>query len=86
VLDDGDCASRADLARALRVTCARVSQVLGLLDLAPGVVEAVASLGDPLAARIVTQRSLRGLLKLPVDRQLDALRSICPTILSYSQC
>jgi hypothetical protein len=45
----------------------------------------VAELGDPLAGRVVTDRMLRPLLKLPADRQLDALRSICPKVRSSSQ-
>ena len=69
-----DCASRADLARQLGVTRARVTQVLGLLDLAPEVIEVVAALGDPLQAPSVTERSLRPLLSLPADEQMRALR------------
>lgn len=46
MLGAGECASRADLARKLGVSRARVTQVLGLLELKPEVVEA---LGDPLS-------------------------------------
>lgn len=84
-LHQGRCSSRAELARDLGISRARVTQVLGLLDLAPEVVEAVANLGDPLTERMVTDRMLRPLLTLPVDRHLDALRSMCPTIRNYPQ-
>ena len=75
-LDNGECASRADLAHKLGVNRARVTQVLGLLDLAPEVCIAVAGLGDPLSDPVVTERSLRPLLKLPAEEQERALAGI----------
>jgi hypothetical protein len=78
-LSSGTCSSRADLARKLGVTRARVTQVLALLDVAPEVVHAIAALGDPLPRPIVTERMLRPLLKLPVDRQMAGLQAICPS-------
>jgi hypothetical protein len=79
-LSRGTLASRAALARELGVTRARVTQVLSLLDLAPEVARAVEDLGDPLASPVITERMLRPLLKLPADGQLDALRSVFPSI------
>jgi hypothetical protein len=76
-LSDGKCSSRADLARELGLTRARVTQVLGLLDLAPDVVHAIAELGDPLPRPIVTERMLRPLLKLPIDAQMAGLQATC---------
>jgi len=76
ILDAGECASRADLARRLGVSRARVTPVLGLLDLAPEVLEAVIGLGDPLSHPVVTERSLRPLLKLPTEKQRRALVAI----------
>jgi hypothetical protein len=78
-LNHGTCASRADLARELGVSRARITQILGLLDLAPAVVHAIGALGDPLSRPIVTERMLRPLLKLPVDRQMARLQAICPS-------
>ena len=54
MLASGECATRADLARQLRVTRARVTQVLSLLALAPEVAQALAALGDPLSKPIIT--------------------------------
>jgi hypothetical protein len=68
------CTTRAALARRLDVTRARVTQVLGVLQLDPRAVVWVASLGDPLTKPIVTERGLRALARLPGPRQLDALR------------
>jgi len=76
LLSAGECVSRADLARQLGVTRARVTQVLGLLELTPEVVEALAALGDPLSKPIVTERSLRSLLNLPASKQKDLLQAI----------
>jgi hypothetical protein len=76
MLGTGECASRADLARRLGVTRARVTQVLGLLELTPEVVEALAALGDPLSRPIVTERGLRSSLNLPASEQKHILQAI----------
>lgn len=76
ILADGKCASRADLARQLGVTRARVTQVLGLLDLAPEVVNILAALGNQLTRPIVTERMLRRLLNLPAEEQHRGLKEL----------
>jgi len=76
MLASGACASRAALARTLGVTRARVTQVLGLLELAPQVIAGLAALGDPLPRPIVTERGLRSLVRLPVKEQERALQRI----------
>lgn len=78
MLDNGGCASRADLARQIGVTRARVTQVLGLLDLAPQVLEAIVGLGDPLSEPVVSERSLRPLLNLPAEEQGRAFAGLAP--------
>ena len=78
MLSAGECASRADLARQLAVTRARVTQVLGLLDLAPEVVQAIVALGDPLPRPVVSERMLRPLLKVPAGEQKRTLEDLCP--------
>ncbi|MGQ9601049.1 MAG: hypothetical protein ACUVWZ_16775, partial [Anaerolineae bacterium] len=85
LLTEGECASRADLARKLGVTRARVTQVLGLLDLAPGVIEALAALGDPMPRPIVTERGMRSLMKLPAEEQQHAVKGILEFPTSPSQ-
>ena len=69
-----ECLSRANLARKLGVSRARVTQVLGLLDLAPEAQEIVAALGDPLVGSVGTERMLRPLLGLAAEEQIVALR------------
>ncbi len=60
----------ANLARQLGVSRARISQVLRLLDLAPEAVQTIAALGDPLRSPIMTERSLRSLVDLPIADQI----------------
>ena len=76
MLSAGECGSRAQLARKLGVTRARVTQVLGLPRLTPEVVEALAALGDPLPKPIVKERGLRLLLNLPAWEQNQVLQTI----------
>jgi hypothetical protein len=76
LLASGACANRAALARTLGVTRARVTQILGLLELAPQVIAGLAALGDPLPRPIVTERGLRSLVRLPVKEQAHALQRI----------
>jgi hypothetical protein len=62
ILAAGKYPSRADLARMLGVSRSRVTPVLGVMALTPGVVQALAALGDRLPEPIVTERGLRSLL------------------------
>lgn len=66
----------ADLARSLGVSRARVTQTLRLLRLSPKVVKACASLGDPLPAPIVMERSLRALAAWPRREQVLRFRTV----------
>ena len=68
-LDHGECASPAALARHLKVSRARVTQIINLLQLSPEVIELISSLGDPLRSFVVAERRLRPLLALTADQQ-----------------
>jgi hypothetical protein len=72
----GDVLSRADLARTLGVSRARVTQVLGLLRLTPEIITKVRSMGDPLVQTLVSEKSLRRLVLLPPDDQWRAISEI----------
>jgi hypothetical protein len=72
-LRSGTCASRADLARELSVSRARVTQVLNLLSLPSPIGEAIAALGDPIPHRHITEHRLRRLMNLPEAEQAQAL-------------
>lgn len=61
----------AELARKLRVSRARVTQILRLLRLAPNVLQQIAELGDPLPTPIITERMLRPIVELSPDDQRE---------------
>lgn len=62
-----DCA--ADLARGMKTSRARVTQMLNILKLCPEVLEMLVSLGDPLPRPIVTERMIRTMVNAPTERQ-----------------
>ena len=68
--------SRAELARHLGVSRARVTQVLRLLRLNSRVLESLVALGDPLPGRAICERVLRPLVNLPVDEQEVRIRML----------
>ena len=61
--------TQADLARKLKVSRARVTQVLHLQDLDPKVAATIVALWDPLLVRVITERALRPIVGLPLDQQ-----------------
>jgi hypothetical protein len=68
-LESGAVPSRADLARKLGVSRARVTQVLRLLEMAPEVLDSVEAMGDPIFSTIVAERKLRAIVKLRPGEQ-----------------
>ena len=62
-LSEGKYDSRTDLSRKMGVSRARVTQVINLLKLPEDIIEKVYSMGDPLPKPVVTERSLRRILK-----------------------
>jgi hypothetical protein len=68
-LNSGQFASLADLARYYKISRARVTQIMNLLDLVPEVVDRIAALGNPLVAPVITERNLRSLLGLSIEEQ-----------------
>ena len=65
-----------ELARKLRVSRARVTQVMRLLRLTPAVLQRIAELGDPLPSPIITERMLRPVVALSSDEQKQWIGSI----------
>ena len=72
-LDNCEFASPSALAHYLRVSRARVTQILNILQLSPEVVEMISSLGDPLISPIIAEKRLRPLLALTAQQQKDQL-------------
>jgi len=72
----GDFRSRRAFAKAVGVSHARVSQVLGLLRLCPPAAKRLEALGDPLSSRAVTERKLRPIAVLPEKAQESKLKNL----------
>jgi hypothetical protein len=72
----GEVRSRADLARELGVSRARVTQALTLLSLAMDVKDKVRALGDPPMSRSISEKALRGLVSFAADEQREAIRRL----------
>ena len=68
-LDNDEYESPANLARHLKVSRARVTQILNLLKLAPEVIERISLLGDPIISQVIAEKRLRPLLALTADQQ-----------------
>jgi hypothetical protein len=75
-MEDGNFRSQRAFARAIGLSHARVSQVLGLLRLCPEVIDDLDKLGDPLSSRIFTERKLRALGTLRPENQKRAFHSM----------
>ena len=73
-LNSGDYASSAALARNFKVTRARVTQILNLLQLSPEAIALLSSLGDPFSSRIVSERRLRGILGMDTEKQTEHIK------------
>jgi hypothetical protein len=80
-IDNGRYASFAELACHLKVSRARVTQIMNLLNLPPKVIEMISSLGDPLRHPIVTERKLRPLLGLSVKQQIAQAKIILSNVM-----
>jgi len=65
LLDEGIYSSKADLARNLEISRARVTQMLNLLSIDQELQNIIISLGDPLPSPIITERKLKSLIDHP---------------------
>ena len=81
-LVNGECSPLADLSCKLRVSRARVTQLLRLLRLTAEVLNDLVAIGDPLASPIVTERKLRPILNLPAEEQRRRINAIISVGLS----
>lgn len=74
-LANGTYSSRAELARGLGMSRARITQVLNLLDLPAEVLDILTMTGDPLPSRAMSERGLRQLAQLSQSEQVRRVRS-----------
>ena len=63
MIDSGEAKNQSDLALKLSISKVCVCQILSLLKLNSKLIEAVEKIGNPMPARIVTERMLRECLK-----------------------
>jgi hypothetical protein len=59
LLESGKTASQAEIARQEGITRARVTQIMGMLCLAPQIQEQIRSMPDGIQRQTVTERMLR---------------------------
>ena len=70
--DAGEVATQAEIARREGITRARVTQVLGLLRLAPEIQEHILGMQESAHRPTVTERAVRHLVKVEnIDRQIS---------------
>jgi hypothetical protein len=76
LLDAGEARNRTDLGRRFRLTRARVTQLMNLLNLHPMLASYVRSLPPGTPPKWVTERSLRRIVRLPLEKQLAAAKKV----------
>jgi hypothetical protein len=76
LLDSKKVGTKAVIARREGISRARVTQVMGLLRLAPEIQEHVLSLPDTVRRSAITERALRPLTQLKGRQQVDAFKSL----------
>lgn len=72
LLESGKVATKAEIARREGITRARVTQVMGLLRLAPEIQRHILAMPDSLHCPTVTERAIRHLVKIEnIGRQIS---------------
>ena len=72
--------SRAEVAKRAGVSANRVTNLLSLLKLDPAILDAIRALPARTPERVVTERKLRSLTRLPHSEQLEAARRFIPAL------
>jgi len=75
MIDNGQVNNQSDLAHKLGISRARVTQILGLLKLDSLIIQELEKLGDPLKARIITERRLRPYVNKSNQEQEELLKT-----------
>jgi len=65
MIDSGEVKNQSDLAQKLGLLKVRMYQVLSLLTLNNDLIDTIEKIGNPIPARIVTERMLRECLNSP---------------------
>jgi hypothetical protein len=76
-MKSGKIANQVDIARREGITRARVTQVMGMLRLAPEIQERIMSMPETVGRLAVSERALRPIAQLPQGRdQLHTFQEI----------
>jgi len=73
MIDNGQVINQSDLARKLGVSRVRIHQILSLLKLDSLILQELEKLGDPLEAKIITERMLRSYVNKSFREQKELL-------------
>ena len=72
LLESGEAANQAEIARREGITRARVTQVVGMLRLAPEIQQHILSLPDMVSRPVITERALRPIAKMEARQEQSA--------------
>ena len=75
-MDSGEVKNQVELARIKGISRARITQILNLLNLQPLIIRELEKLGDPLKARIITERMLRSYVNKSSKEQIELLNAL----------
>lgn len=73
MIDNGQVKNRAELARKLGISRAKVIQILSLLKLDSLVIQELVKLGDPLDTKIISEHVLRTYVNKSFTEQIKIL-------------
>lgn len=76
MINNGHIKNKADLARKLGISRARVTQILRLLKLDILVVQELKRFGNPLKSRIITERMLRSYINKSFEEQKELIKTL----------
>jgi hypothetical protein len=79
LLESGEAPNQAEIARRVGITRARVTQVMGLLRLAPEIQEHILSMPEVVRRPAITERVLRPIAQIEnTGEQIDEYRKLLP--------
>jgi len=84
MIDNGQVKNQSGLARKLGISKVRIHQILSLLKLDPLILQELEKLGDPLEAKIITERMLRPYVNKSFKKQKELL-NILKTFFKFTK-
>jgi len=84
MIDNRQVKNQSGLARKLDISRVRICQILNLLKLDSLIIQELEKFGDPLKAKIITERMLRPYVNKSIREQKELLY-ILKTLLKYKE-